>query len=337
MKMRKFTWLFVIVLSLGLVVGCTNNDPTANGDNGTKVADDGSTTYEIAGILMQSDVEWFKHIEKGMQDAAAEFNVDLTIGNSNLEVTEEANLIDTYAAQGKDAVLVSAIDFSASSEAIKRAQAEDVLVVNYNTNVEEDVEEYFVGINNFDLGYQAGEYLVSYVNENLDGKAKVAMVTLSMFGIGQERADGFLEAIQNEPGIEVVAEQDASGPEEGADVTETMLQANPDIDLIWAANEGGAIGAVVGVESKGLKDKIKIFGTDMSVQSAGYLLDEDNPYYAVSTQKPYEIGYEALKLAVEALENESANSEVIVPLDLYTKEDLDRVQEYLDESEALME
>lgn len=323
---NQFKLILIITGLIILLVGCSNNDNASSGSN---------DQFEIAGILMQSDVEWFKQIEKGMTDAAEEYDVKLTIGNSDLEITEEADLIDTYAAQGKDAVLVSAIDFSSSATAIKRAQEEDILVVNYNTNIDESVEEYFVGINNFDLGFQAGESLVEYVDENLDGKAKVAMVTLSMFGIGQERADGFLEAIKENPDIEVVAEQDASGPEEGADVTETMLQGNPDIDLIWSANEGGAIGAVVGVESKGLADKIKIFGTDMSLQSANNLLDDDDPYYLVSTQQPYEIGYEALKTAVEVLNGEDVDHETIVPLDLYSKEDKDKIQKYIDETEEL--
>lgn len=323
-KKGKLVWLLLLVTVL--MVACSNNDN--NGKNGAS----GDAEYEIAGILMQSDVEWFKVVEQGMKDAAEKYNVKLTIGNSDSDITEEANLIDTYAAQGKDAVLVSAVDVSASTEAVKRAIEKDVLVVNYNTHIEDDVEEYFVGIDNFDLGYQGGEALVKYVDEHLDGKAKVAMITLSMFGIGIERGDGFLEAVKDHPGIEVVAQQDASGPEEGANVTETILQANPDIDLIWAANEGGAIGAVVGAESKGLANKIKVFGTDISLQSADYLLDEDSPYYAVSTQLPYEIGYNAMETAVKALKGESVEKETIVSLDLYSKEDLEKIKEYVEEN-----
>lgn len=330
--MKNLKFIFLALFMSLVMIGCSSGGQEESADSG---GDGNDQKYEIAGILMQSDVEWFKQVELGMTDAAREFGVNLTIGNSDLEVTEEANLIDTYASQGKDAIVVSAIDVSASAEAIKRAQEKDVLVVNYNTHVDESVEEYFVGIDNFELGYQAGEHLVEYVNEHLDGKAKVAMVTLSMFGVGQERADGFLAAIENESGIEVVAQQDASGPEEGADVTETMLQANPDIDLIWAANEGGAVGAVIGVQSKGLEDHVKVFGTDMSMQSAQYLLEDENPYYAVSTQQPYEIGYEAIRVAVEALEGKDVEKETIVPLDMYMKTDKEKIEEYIKNSKDL--
>lgn len=329
--MKNLKFIFLALLMAIVMIGCSSGqEESADSNSGGN-----DKKYEIAGILMQSDVEWFKQVELGMYDAAVEYGANLTIGNSDLDITEEANLIDTYASQGKDAIVVSAIDESASAEAIKRAQEKGVLVVNYNTHVDESVEEYFVGIDNYELGYQAGEELVKYVNEHLDGKAKVAMVTLSMFGVGQERADGFLAAIENEPGIEVVAQQDASGPEEGADVTETMLQGNPDIDLIWAANEGGAVGAVIGVQSKGLDDKIKVFGTDMSMQSAQYLLDDSNPYYAVSTQQPYEIGYESVRVAVEVLEGKEVEKETIVPLDMYLKTDKEKIEQYIQDVKDL--
>jgi ABC-type sugar transport system substrate-binding protein len=162
------------------------------------------------------------------------------------------------------------------------------------------------------------------------------MVTISMFEVGIQRAEGFLDGIDRISDLEIVAEQDAAGPEVGADVVETILQANPDLDFIWAANEGGAVGAVVGVTTSGRADEVLVFGTDMSAQAAQYLLDEDSPLYAVSTQQPYEIGYQSMKTAAAVLRGEDAPAEVIVPLDLYSKENIRRVEEYVAEAEEIM-
>ncbi|MCM3715515.1 substrate-binding domain-containing protein [Alkalihalobacillus oceani] len=333
--MKKWSMLagLVMVTVALLLTGCNSN--ASDGGSSAEGTDEGGDQIEIAGILMQSDVEWFKYIQMGMEKAAEENNVNLTIGNANEDITEESNLLDTYSSQGKDAVLLSAIDSSASAEAIKRAQEKDVLVVNYNTGVDLNVQEYFVGIDNFELGAQAGRSLVEYVEENMGGEAKVAMITLSMYEIGKQRAEGFLSEVEQAPGIEIVAQQDAAGPEDGANVTETIIRGNPDIDLIWGANEGGAVGAIVGVQSSGLEDKVKVFGTDMSLQTAQYLLDDSNPYYAVSTQQPYEIGYQAVITAVKALQGEEVEAETIVPLDMYSKEDKEKVQAYLDEYSGL--
>lgn len=288
----------------------------------------------VAGIMMQSDVEWFRYIDAGMRRAAEAEGVDYVTGNAQMDVVIEGNLVDTYVSQGFDAIIVSALDSSASRPALDRARQEGVHVINYNTIP--PGTEYFIGIDNYTLGYQMGEYLADFIARNNVSNPRIAMVTISMFEVGQQRADGFLDAIESVPGVEIVAQQDAAGPERGADVVETILQGDPDIDFIWAANEGGAIGAVVGVMAANLQDQIKVFGTDMSLQAAQYLLDENSPLFAVSTQQPFEIGYESMKVAVEVIRGGSPSSEVIVPLDLFSREDLGRVRAWLDEAESIV-
>lgn len=288
----------------------------------------------VAGIMMQSDVEWFRYIDAGMRRAAEEEGLDYVTGNAQMDVVIEGNLIDTYVSQGFDAVIVSALDSAASRPALDRARQEGVHVINYNTIP--PGTEFFIGIDNYTLGYQMGEYLADFITRNNVSNPRIAMVTISMFEVGQQRADGFLDAIQSVPGVEIVAQQDAAGPERGADVVETILQGDPDIDFIWAANEGGMIGAIVGVMAADLQDRIKVFGTDMSLQGAQYLLDESSPLFAVSTQQPYQIGYESVRVAAEVIRGGSPSSEVIVPLDLFSREDLGRVRAWLDEAESIV-
>jgi hypothetical protein len=48
----------------------------------------------------------------------------------------------------------------------------------------------------------------------------------------------------------------------------------PDLDAIWAANEGGTAGAVIAVKNAGKAGKVAVFGTDMSEQLARFLLEE---------------------------------------------------------------
>lgn len=284
----------------------------------------------IAGIMMAADVEWFRYIDAGMSAAAEEVGVDYVSGNAEMDVVKEGNLMDTYTAQQFDGVIISALDSSASIPAIDRAKEAGVAVINYNTIP--PGTEYFVGIDNYSLGHQMGEYLAEFIANEGVANPKIAMVTISMFEVGIQRAEGFLDGISSVTDLEIVAEQDAAGPTEGADVVETILQAHPDIDFIWAANEGGAIGAVVGVTTSGLADQIKVFGTDMSIQAAQYLLDEESPLYAVSTQQPFQIGYQAMTTAAAVVRGEDAPSEIIVPLDLYSKDEIDRVEAYLAEA-----
>ena len=76
------------------------------------------------------------------------------------------------------------------------------------------------------------------------------------------RLKGFRKVVKDHPGIQVVASQPANWQRELAMTTmENMLQANPDIDLVWGVNDGMALGA-----SKAIKDAgCSIVDTRMAV------------------------------------------------------------------------
>ena len=78
-------------------------------------------------------------------------------------------------------------------------------------------------------------------------------------------------------------------------VASDILTANPDIELIYAANEGGTIGAAQAVKKAGLEGKVFVFGIDGTEQLANMLLDPDNVLQAVTAQQPFEVGRLALE------------------------------------------
>jgi ABC-type sugar transport system substrate-binding protein len=88
-----------------------------------------------------------------------------------------------------------------------------------------------------------------------------------------------------------------------------MLQANPDINVLWAANEGGTVGHVLAVQSSGLQGEVFVFGTDMNLQMAQMLQSDDNVLQGVTGQAPYQMGFDAFVTALHVL-----NGEAVEPL-----------------------
>ena len=72
--------------------------------------------------------------------------------------------------------------------------------------------------------------------------------------------------------LSIVAEQEGEFPDPAANKVETILEGHPETQLIWAANEGGLVGAITAARSR--EGKVKIYGTDMSLQVARALLEE---------------------------------------------------------------
>jgi ABC-type sugar transport system substrate-binding protein len=287
----------------------------------------------LGAVQMVAEHEWFRTIELGMQAAAEEAGAELLVANAQGQVDTEAAMVDTFAARGVDAILISALDSDASVPALQRAVEGGAVLINYNTTINSPVMTTFVGVNNTELGAQMGRYVADYVTENLDGEAQIALLTIPRYEVGQQRREGFVAEISKVPGIEIVAEQEGELPEPSANTLETILQANPEVDIVWAANEGGTVGAITAVRASGAD--VKIFGTDMSLQTAQALLDPASGLVAVSTQDPYSIGYRAAQLALAAVNGEEAPAEEIVPLEMYTADNPDAVNVYLEKYQSL--
>ncbi|MCC6730880.1 MAG: substrate-binding domain-containing protein [Chthonomonadales bacterium] len=309
------------------LVGCSAPKPSgAPGGPG-----EAASRFAIAGVGFQND-QFFKLTELGMKAAADKAGVDISLGNSAGSLDREISLVDTYIAQDKDALVIAPYNQKASLPALKRAHDSGMKVVTFDSFVDADFPVSTIRSDQVSLGATTGEEAARYIREGMGGKARVAVVTyLSLMPIAAgERNKGFEEAVRKLPGVRIVAKQDAWMAEKAVGVVEGILTAHPDVDLIWAANEGGTVGAVTAVKNAGLAGKVVVFGTDMSEQMAGFLLDPASILQAVTGQKPFEIGERALETAVKALKGEPVEKRIALPGLLFTRTRPEEVTKYRD-------
>ncbi len=302
--------------------------------NCTTAEDDGK--LKIAGIVFQED-QFFRMIELGMQETAEKQGINLLTGNSSNSIDREISLIDSYIAGRVDAIVVSPLSTKASIPALKRASDSGIKIITYNTTVESDIPICYIESDQFDLGASTGRAAIEYINTHLGGKAKIAMIEFISQSPeqGKQRVDGFKSIVTTVAGVEIVAEQDAWLVQQAADVVEQLLTAHPDLDIIWAANEGGTVGAAIGVKNTGKTGDVVVFGTDMSEQLADFLLSEDNILQAVTGQKPFDIGSRAVENAINVLNNEPVENKISLPGILFTRMKSDEISEYKERLKAL--
>ena len=274
--------------------------------------------YKIACVLMEVENIFYQFIADGMKKAAKESGNELVIGNSEANVLTEAKLVDAYTAQGLDAICISAFNSSASEAALRRAKRAGLVVVNFNTTMKRGMD-YFVGADNFGLGSKNGKLIADYVQKNLGGKAKVGLITISMFEVGVLRHEGFLSEIKKVPGIQVADMQDGRTPEEAQKKAEAMLQAHPDLKIIWGSTDAATTGILAAVRAKGKEKDVIVLATDISPQLCRELMDPASPLMSIVAQRPEEMGYAAYMNAIKVMQGETVPAEVLVPVDLYVK------------------
>lgn len=353
---RKWIGLFMAAAMVMTAAGCGSSGagaentetPTAGdtkevsskqaGGGEMKGADGKELT--VGSIIMNTSGEWFAEVMQGMKDAGEELGVKVNIVSSDNEVSKESDNIATFIAQGVDAICISPLSADASKAAVESADAAGIPVIGWNGTVNSDVIKGFVGVDAKALGGQTAEYAVDYIKQNFpDGGCKLALLINSNYEVAIARCDGFKEKIQplvDEGLVTIVNEQPAELQDEGIDVTEQMLTANPEINMIWAWNQTSLLGCMAALQNQGRND-IVVMGTDMSVELAKDMQDTNKKLTAITTQQPYEIGYQAVSDAVKAAKGEEVQKETLIPVITYTQDKTEEIQEYIKERDYLVE
>jgi simple sugar transport system substrate-binding protein/ribose transport system substrate-binding protein len=277
--------------------------PAAEEPTAPPTEEEGPVTF--AGVVFQSDT-FMQTVQAGMQAAADAAGAELILGNTGNDLTEESSMIDDYITRGVDAIVITPISSDGSVAALKKAKDAGITVICFNTCVSEPgIASAYLVTRNEDLGTTTGAAAAQFITDQLGGEAKIGILNCDQFEGCPPRKEGFLAEMAKLPGVEVVSDQagwlaDASQP-----VAEAMLQANPDINVLWSANEGGTTGEALAVASSGLAGQVFVFGTDMNNQMAQMLQSDDNILQGVTGQAPYQMGFDALVTTIKVLNGET--------------------------------
>lgn len=291
----------------------------------------------IAAIVFQQD-QFFRTIQLGMNAAADAAGVELLEGNSNSEPQQEISLIDTYIARGVDAIVISPVSAVASIPALMRARDRGIHIVTYNSNVDDtSIPVSYLNSAQRDLGNSTGMMAAEFIANELGGEANVATLGFRALlpEISADRVDGFIEMAEDGNTINVVSQQDAWLAENAIQVAGDIITANPDLNIIYAANEGGTVGAVQAVRNAGKEGEIYVFGVDGTEQLVSFILDDDNVLQAVTAQQPYVMGQMAVEAAIAAINGEDTEEAVIVPVLGLSRTDRPAVEEFQEYLQSL--
>lgn len=255
--------VLVALLAFGLI-GCsadkaTNNDSVATTDEGAK------ETFTIAFSLKTVTNDAFQQaiataVENAAKAAGCEFQ--LVTVDSETDVAKQVTQIEDLITKGVDALVVNPMDANAVVPALKEAKEAGIPVVLVDSTIAEgndDLYVTYIGTDNAAAAKQGAEVL----SEALGGTGKVLLVRgANGNSVGNARADGFKAGLA--AGVELVGEEPGDWSNDVAkQVTENMLQANPDVTGIMSCSDVMVDGILQAIEDAGLADKgIKIMSFD---------------------------------------------------------------------------
>ena len=226
-------------------------------------------TFTIAFVPKALNSPFWAEMQQAAEREAVAQGVHLVslAADRETDVERQYQIIENLIQQKVDAILLSPAGSRELVPAIRKANDAGIPILLLDTRIDQAAADSvgarvltFIGSDNFEGGAVAGRYLAAA----LGGKGNVAIIE----GIsGHETADrrrlGFLKGVEAHPGIRVVASQTADWERARAyAVAENLLQAHPDLDAIFAANDEMALGALEAAAAAQRLQRVHVIGFD---------------------------------------------------------------------------
>lgn len=280
--------------------------------------------------------QFWKAVELGTQNAAKEFGVEVTFQGPDNEsaIAQQVEYLNTAIAKKPAAICLAALDTQASIPSIQSAMEAGIPIIGFDSGVPDAPKGAIkanASTNNAVAGALAADELYKLIESKIkDAKEPVRIGVVAQESNSQsivDRTKGFVDkmtelcgadnvsveghdSLKNEKaGAKVVL--DVGIPAEVKDVDAAAVASaileKKDLIAIYGSNEFAAnaiITANEGLDKLGA-DKVIAVGFDAGKK----LLDavRAKTFAGAVTQDPVQIGYQAVKLAVEAADGKSVS------------------------------
>lgn len=289
----------------------------------------GSNAITLAVIPKGTSHVFWQSVHAGARRAANETGVDIVWRGPLREDDRDAQISEVENAVGRrvSGIALAPLDEAALVGPVDNAVKRGIPVVIFDSGLKGDNYVSFVATDNDAGGRLAGEHLA----KTLGGKGKVILLR---YAEGHDstarRESGFLAALKQQPGIEIVSSNQYVGADvEGAyKRIEALLSqyVKPDrslgIDGLFAVNESSAFAMLRVLQDNGWAGKVHAIGFDASDNLIKGL--RDGHLEGLIVQDPVRMGYLSVKTLVSHLKGEKVERRIDTGVRLITRDIMDQ-------------
>jgi ABC-type sugar transport system substrate-binding protein len=321
LEIPKVHFHFGLLLAALVFAACSRED--ADGARNA-APDDGPR--RVAVVVSTLNNPWFVVLAEAAKERAEELGYDAEIFDSENDPAKESAHYDNIVASGYDAILFNPTDADGSIANVRKAAAANIPVFSMDREINAtDAAVSQIISDNYSGAVAVGRYFVEQVGET----GKYAEL-LGLVGDNNtwNRSKGFHSVVDRYPGLQMVAQQSADFDRAKAlEVFESILQANSDIDAVFAGNDAMAMGAYQALVAAGKTDSVKVFGFD-GADDVVRLIAEGR-IAATAMQFPKVMARTAAESADEYLEGKrDFPQKVPVPVELVTPDNVESFGDY---------
>ncbi len=292
---------------------------------GSRLGDPAIGDLRIGAVTKNLNNEFFLTMIKGYEQAAADFGIEIVIGSTPTEdaAAEQLAIVEGWLNEGGfDGFAVTPFRATSLNSALVTATERGIPIVNLDELIPPDAQEGIniatrVASNNV----RAGEVAAQLVLELVASGSEVAVIegapgTTSSI----DRVTGFTTAAAA-GGLNVVASQTANWDRAQAfNVASNILQANPNVKAIFAANDGMGLGAVEAIEAAGLAGEVIVVSVDAIPEALAAV--REGRLAGTVAQFPDEMAYLAIEALIKVIEGRPVAPFIESPVMVITQANL---------------
>jgi len=309
---RALCLLAVLVLLTAalLITGCPPKGtdqaqlPTVEPGPGVQATTEAKWTVGFSNATYEDP--WRQVQNEEMKRAAAkhsEIKLDILDGENKND--RQIETVNSFLQQGIDLLIISPREADALTSTVKDAY-EQIPVIIIDRNINDPAYTCFIGGNNTKIGEAAAKLVIEHFG---DKAAKIVEIEgIQDASATKDRKAGFEKAIAEHSNLEIVYDQ--PGDYKRAPAQEVMtaaLQANKQIDCVYAHNDEMALGAYQAAKEVGREGEMIIIGID-AVQTEAIKAVMDGKLYATYFYPT--CGKDAIEVALKILNGEDVDKEI---------------------------
>lgn len=267
-------------------------------------------------------VEFWEVMREGVQTAAKEFNVEVQVAGTLTESDIEGQiaLLEQAIIDKPQVIILAATDYNRIVPVAKKIIAAGIKLITVDSALKNGISSSFIATDNYEGGQKAGQLLMETIESNEKGPVAIINFVRGS-ATAMERERGVRNSLNNNPDIKVLDTLYSNASEERAfEITLELLRNEPSLSGIAALNEPTVVGAARAIKELQAVSRVKLIGFDNSMEEIAFI--EEDVLQGTIVQRPFNMGYLAVKTAVELSEGKKVKAIIDTGSEVITKKNM---------------
>ncbi|HBI6988895.1 TPA: ribose ABC transporter substrate-binding protein RbsB [Clostridium perfringens] len=271
---------------------------------------------KIGMVLSTLNNPFFVNMKDGAEKEAEKLGYDLVVLDSQNDPAKERANVEDLVQLGVIALLINPTDSDAVVKTVEVANKSNIPVITLDRQANGGKITSHIASDNIKGGEMAAEYVLDKFKDEKGPINVVEIQGIPGASATRDRGEGFHNIMDKNDKFNFVSIQAADfDRQKGLQVIENIIQANPNIQVVFAHNDEMALGAVKAIKASGINALVIGFdGNDDAKDSI-----DANEMTATIAQQPDLIGALGVELANKIYNGESIKDKIAADLKVYTK------------------